>query len=49
MLRADGLIQKVPKTNRCQLTDQDRLPVSAIIPVQQTSMSILNRIAPEKS
>lgn len=43
MLRAHGLIHKLPKTHRYQLTTTGRLAISAILTVNQTSMSELNR------
>jgi hypothetical protein len=45
MLRAHGLIQKVPKTHRYQITAAGRLAISAILTVQQTSMATLNQVA----
>jgi predicted transcriptional regulator len=45
MLRAHGLIQKVPKTHRYQLTPTGRLAISAIITMHETSMAQLNRAA----
>ncbi len=45
MLRAHGLLQKVPKTHRYQLTPTGRLAISAIITVYETSISQLNRAA----
>ncbi len=45
MLRAHGLIQKVPKTHRYQLTPTGRFAISAILTMQETSMSQLNRAA----
>jgi hypothetical protein len=45
MLRAHGLIQKVPKTHRYQVTAAGRWAISAVLTVAQTSMSELNRAA----
>jgi len=45
LLRAHGLIQKVPKTHRYQVTETGRLAIAAILTMQQTSMSQLNRAA----
>jgi hypothetical protein len=45
MLRAHGLIQKVPKTHRYQLTATGRLAISAVITMHETSMALLNRAA----
>ena len=45
MLRAHGLIQKVFKTHRYQLTENGRLAISAILTMHETSMSRLNRAA----
>ena len=45
MLRAHGLIQKVPKTHRYQVSSQGRLAISAIITMHEASLSLLNRAA----
>jgi hypothetical protein len=45
MLRAHGLIQKVPKTHRYQVTATGRLAISAVLTISQTSMAQLNRAA----
>lgn len=45
MLRAHGLIQKVSKTHRYQLTAAGRLAISAVLTMSETSMSLLNRAA----
>jgi hypothetical protein len=45
MLRAHGLIQKVPKTHRYQVTAAGRLAITAILTIQQTSMANLNQVA----
>jgi hypothetical protein len=45
ILRAHGLIRKIPKTHRYQLTDPGRLAISAILTVQQTSLRTLNKAA----
>ena len=44
-LRAHGLIQKVPETHRYQVTKTGRLAIAAILTMQQTSISQLNRAA----
>jgi hypothetical protein len=46
MLRAHGLIQKVPKTHRYQVTAAGRLAITALLTIQQTSMATLNQVAP---
>jgi len=38
LLRAHGLIQKVPKTHRYQVTETGRLAIAAILTMQQASM-----------
>jgi hypothetical protein len=45
MLRAHGLIQKVPKTHRYQVTAAGRLAITAILTIQQTSMATLTHVA----
>jgi hypothetical protein len=45
MLRAHGLIQKVSKTHRYQVTAAGRLAISAVLTISQTSMAQLNRAA----
>lgn len=45
MLRAHGLVQKVPKTNRYQVTAAGRRAIDAILTVQQTSIALLSRAA----
>jgi hypothetical protein len=45
LLRAHGLIQKVPKTHRYQVTEAGRLAITAVLSIQETSMATLNRIA----
>ncbi len=45
LLRAHGLIQKVPKTHRYQITAAGRLAITAILTIQQTSMAILAKVA----
>jgi hypothetical protein len=37
-----GLIQKVPKTHRYQLTPTGRLAINPILTMHQTSLSLLN-------
>jgi hypothetical protein len=38
---AHGLLQKVQKTHRYQVTAAGRLAISAVLTIQQTSMAIL--------
>jgi len=45
MLRAHGLIQKVPRTHRYQVTTAGRLVITAILTADRASLSQLNRIA----
>lgn len=45
MLRAHGLIQKVPKTHRYQVTPHGRLAITAILTMDRTSIALLNRAA----
>ena len=45
MLRAHGLIHKVHKSHRYQVTAAGRQAIDAILTVQQTSMALLNRAA----
>jgi len=45
VLRAHGLIQKVPKTHRYQLTPTGRLAINAILTMHETSLSLLSRAA----
>ena len=45
LLRAHGLIQKVPKTHRYQVTDAGRRAIAAALTIRQTSMATLNRVA----
>jgi len=45
LLVAHGLLQKVPKTHRYQVTATGRLAISAILTVQQTSMAVLTKAA----
>jgi len=45
LLRAHGLIQKVPKTHRYQVTDAGRRAIAAVLTIRQTSMATLNRVA----
>lgn len=45
LLRAHGLIQKVPKTHRYQVTQAGRRAIAAVLTIQQTSMATLNRVA----
>ena len=47
LLRAHGLIQKVPKTHRCQLTSHRRLAITAILTMDRTSIAVLNHVAAE--
>ena len=45
MLRAHGLIQKVPKTHRYQVSPAGRLAISAVLTTSEASLSLLNRTA----
>jgi hypothetical protein len=45
ILRAHGLIQKVPKTHRYQVTSNGRLAITAILTMDRTSIALLNRAA----
>ena len=45
LLRAHGLIQKVPKTHRYQVTSHGRLAITAILTMDRTSIALLNRAA----
>jgi hypothetical protein len=45
ILRAHGLIQKVPQTHRYQVTASGRLAISAVLTMSQTSMAELHRAA----
>jgi hypothetical protein len=45
ILRAHGLIQKVPKTHRYQVTSQGRLAITAVLTMDRTSIALLNKAA----
>jgi hypothetical protein len=45
LLRAHGLIQKVPKTHRYQVTSHGRLAITAILTMDRTSIALLNKVA----
>lgn len=45
MLRAHGLIQKVPRTHRYQVTDAGRIILTAILTVARTSVHQINSLA----
>ena len=45
MLIAHGLIHKVQKTHRYQVSTEGRLAIQAILTIQQTSMAVLSRAA----
>jgi hypothetical protein len=45
MLIAHGLIHKVQKTHRYQVSTSGRLAIQAILTIQQTSMAVLSRAA----
>ena len=45
LLVAHGLLQKVQKTHRYQVTAAGRLAISAVLTIQQTSMAILAKAA----
>jgi hypothetical protein len=44
ILRAHGLIQKIPKTHRYQVTPHGRLAITAILTMDRTSIAALNRV-----
>ena len=43
--RAHGLIRKVPKTYRCQVTSHGRLAITAVLTMNRTSIAVLNKAA----
>jgi predicted transcriptional regulator len=45
ILRAHGLIQKVPKTHRYHVTSHGRLAITAILTMDRTSIALLNKAA----
>lgn len=45
ILRAHGLIQKVPKTHRYQVTEHGRLAITALLTIDRTSIALLNKAA----
>ena len=45
LLRAHGLIQKVPKTHRYQVTSHGRLAITAILKMDRTRIALLNKMA----
>ncbi len=45
LLLAHGLIHKVQKTHRCQVSAAGRLAIQAVLTIQQTSMATLSRAA----
>jgi hypothetical protein len=45
ILRAHGLIQKVPKTHRYQVTPHGRLAITAILTMDRASIALLNKAA----
>jgi hypothetical protein len=45
MLAAHGLLQKVQKTHRYQVTSAGRIAIHAILTIQQTSMAVLSKAA----
>jgi len=45
MLAAHGLIHKVQKSHRYQVTTSGRLAIQAVLTIQQTSMAVLSRAA----
>jgi len=45
LLVAHGLLQKVQKTHRYQVTAAGRLAISAVLTIQRTSMAILAKAA----
>ena len=44
ILRAYGLFQKLPHTNRYQLTPHARLAITAILAIDRTSIGALNQL-----
>lgn len=44
ILRAHGLIQKLPKTHRYQVTPHGRLAITAILTMDRTSIAALNQV-----
>jgi hypothetical protein len=44
LLRAHGLIQKIPKTHRYQLTPHGRLAITAILTMDRTSIAVINQL-----
>jgi hypothetical protein len=45
LLRAHGLIQKVPKTHRYLVTSHGRLAITAILTMDRSSIALLNKVA----
>jgi predicted transcriptional regulator len=45
MLRAHGLIQKVPRTHRYQVTAEARSILTTVLTTARTSLQQLNRVA----
>lgn len=45
LLRAHGLVAKVPKTHRCQVTDLGRAAITTLLQAQQANAAQLQRIA----
>ena len=45
MLRAHGLIQKVPTTHRYHVTSRGRLTIAAILAMDRTSLALLDKAA----
>jgi len=45
LLRAHGLIQKVPRTHRYQVTDHGRTVITAVLAVDRTSLDQLSKLA----
>jgi hypothetical protein len=45
ILRAHGLIQKIPKTYRYQVTSHGRLAITAVLTMDRTSIALLNKAA----
>jgi hypothetical protein len=48
ILRAHGLIQKVPKTHRYHVSSHGRLAITAILTMDRTSIALLNKAAAQK-
>jgi hypothetical protein len=45
LLRAHGVIRKIPKTHRYQVTEAGRLAIAAVLTIEEISMATLTRLA----